>query len=78
VVWWPARRIDPRRQQVKVERTPGGDDTERVVLALHKPPGYVRPGSSRRAADVYDCSTDVGRWVFPVGRLDRDSAGCSS
>src|ERR1700730_4239287 len=41
VVVWPARRIDPRRHQVKVDNRRVGDDTERVVLALHKPTGYV-------------------------------------
>ena len=76
VVRWPARRIDPRRQQVQVDGRRVGDDTERVVLALHKPPGYVttrvEPGGR---PTVYDLLDDVGRWVFPVGRLDRDSAG---
>jgi 23S rRNA pseudouridine2605 synthase len=76
VVRWPARRIDPRRQQVKVDGRAVGDDTERVVLALHKPSGYVttrvEPGGR---PTVYDLLGDVGRWVFPVGRLDRDSAG---
>ena len=76
VVRWPARRLDPRRQQVQVDGRRVGDDTERVVLALHKPAGYVttrvEPGGR---PTVYDLLGDVGRWVFPVGRLDRDSAG---
>jgi len=76
VVLWPARRIDPRRHKVKVDGRRVGDETERVVLALHKPPGYVttrvEPGGR---PTVYDLLGDVGRWVFPVGRLDRDSAG---
>jgi 23S rRNA pseudouridine2605 synthase len=46
------------------------------VLALHKPRGVVTtaadPGGRRT---VYDVLGDVGRWVFPVGRLDRDTAG---
>jgi 23S rRNA pseudouridine2605 synthase len=76
VVLWPARRIDPRRHRVTVDGRRVGDDTERVVLALHKPPGYVttrvEPGGR---PTVYDLLGDVGRWVFPVGRLDRDSSG---
>jgi 23S rRNA pseudouridine2605 synthase len=76
VVLWPARRVDPRRHRVKVDGRPVGDDTERVVLALHKPAGYVstrvEPGGR---PTVYDLLEDVGRWVFPVGRLDRDSSG---
>ena len=76
VVLWPARRIDPRRHQVKVDGRAVGDDAERVVLALHKPAGYVttrvEPGGR---PTVYDLLEGVGRWVFPVGRLDRDSSG---
>jgi 23S rRNA pseudouridine2605 synthase len=76
VVRWPARRIDPRRQQVSVDGRRVGDDTERIVLALHKPTGYITsrtdPGGRRT---VYDLLGDVGRWVFPVGRLDRDTSG---
>ena len=76
VVLWPARRIDPRRHKVKVDGRRVGDDTERLVLVLHKPAGYVttrvEPGGR---STVYDLLGDVGRWVFPVGRLDRDSSG---
>jgi len=64
-----------------------GDLTRRVVLAFHKPVGLVTtrmdPGGR---PTVYDALGDVGRlapagtralpgWVFPVGRLDRDTAG---
>jgi len=53
-----------------------GDDTERVVLAFHKPRGVVttRADPAGRPT-VYDALGDVGRWVFPVGRLDRDTSG---
>ena len=53
-----------------------GDETPRVVLAFHKPKGVVTtradPGGR---PTVYDALGDVGRWVFPVGRLDRDTSG---
>jgi len=48
----------------------------RVVVALNKPVGYITtrtdPGGR---PTVYALLEDVGSWVFPVGRLDRDSAG---
>ena len=76
VVRWPARRIDPRRHEVRVDGRRVGDDIERIVLVLHKPTGYITsrtdPGGRRT---VYDLLGDVGRWVFPVGRLDRDTSG---
>jgi pseudouridine synthase len=72
----PQRRIDPRRARVTVDGERVGDDTERIVLALHKPAGYITsrldPGGRRT---VYDLIRDVDRWVFPVGRLDRDTTG---
>lgn len=75
-VLWPQRRIDPRRDRVSVDGVRVGDETERLVLALHKPPGYItsRVDPAGRAT-VYDLLGEVARWVFPVGRLDRDSSG---
>lgn len=76
LVAWPQRRIDPRRDRVTVDGVRVGDDTERIVLALHKPAGYItsRVDPAGRAT-IYEFLGDVGRWVFPVGRLDRDTSG---
>ncbi len=72
----PSRWIDPRRDRVSVDGRPVGDETERVVIALHKPTGLVTtrtdPGGR---PTVYDALGETGRWVFPVGRLDRDTSG---
>lgn len=72
----PARRIDPRRQEVRVDGRRVGDDTERIVLVLHKPVGYITSrGDPGGRPTVYDLLDEGGPWVFPVGRLDRDSSG---
>jgi pseudouridine synthase len=71
-----SRWIDPGRDRVTVDGRRVSDATARVVLAFHKPKGVVTTRSDpagRRT--VYDVLGDVGRWVFPVGRLDRDSSG---
>ena len=72
----PARWIDPARDRVAVDGRRVGDETPRVVIAFHKPVGVVttRADPAGRRT-VYDALADVGRWVFPVGRLDRDSSG---
>lgn len=76
VTRFPQRRIEPRRDRVTVDGVPVGDDTERVVLALHKPAGFITSrGDPGGRATVYELLDDVGRWVFPVGRLDRDTSG---
>lgn len=76
VVRFPERRLDPRADRVTVDGRRVSDTSERLVLALHKPAGYITsrtdPGGR---ATVYELLGDVARWVFPVGRLDRDSAG---
>ena len=76
IVLWPARRIDPKRHRVRVDGVSVGDETERFVLALHKPVGYItsRTDPAGRPT-VYDLVGDLGRWAFPVGRLDRDTSG---
>ena len=72
----PRRRIQPGRQRVEVDGEPVGDLRQHAVVALHKPVGYITsrtdPGGR---PTVYDLLGEVGRWVFPVGRLDRDSSG---
>jgi pseudouridine synthase len=71
-----ARWILPHRSAVRVDGAVVSDATPRVVIALHKPVGLVTtridPG---RRPTVYDALGDLGRWVFPVGRLDRDTSG---
>jgi len=75
VVRVPQRRIDLRRERLSVDGVDVRGDARRIVLVLHKPVGYITsrtdPGGR---ATVYDLLGDHA-WVFPVGRLDRDSSG---
>ncbi len=72
----PGQWIDPRQDRLSVDGRAVGEDAARVVIALHKPEGLVTtrvdPGGR---ATVYDALRDLDRWVFPVGRLDRDTSG---
>jgi 23S rRNA pseudouridine2605 synthase len=76
VVLHPSRRIDPRRDVVSVDGRRVRDEAARTVLLFHKPVGYITsrldPGGR---PTIYDLLSGVGEWVFPVGRLDRDTAG---
>ena len=72
----PGRFIDPVQDAVRVDGRRVSDETPRVVIALHKPKGLVTtrvdPGGR---PTVYDALRAVPHWVFPVGRLDRESSG---
>jgi 23S rRNA pseudouridine2605 synthase len=51
---------------------------ERLYYRMHKPPGYVTTRSDELGREtVYDLLPPeaAAAWVFPVGRLDRDSEG---
>ena len=49
---------------------------EPIVTALHKPTGYVTTRVDPQGRPtVYDLVPDLDRFVFPVGRLDKDTSG---
>jgi pseudouridine synthase len=72
----PRPPVDPARDVVLVDGLRVGAALDRLVLAFHKPVGVVTtrhdPGGR---PTVYDVLEGVDRWVFPVGRLDRDTSG---
>lgn len=72
----PRPPVDPARDLIRVDGRPVGRETERLVIALHKPRGLVttRVDPAGRPT-VYSSLRDLDRWVFPVGRLDRDTSG---
>jgi 23S rRNA pseudouridine2605 synthase len=74
VVTDPARDVD-ESSGVAVDGSPVGGAEERVVYALHKPPGVVStardPGGNPTVVSLIDDS----RRLYPVGRLDADASG---
>jgi pseudouridine synthase len=71
----PDRWIDLRSARVGVDGGPVGKKRH-VYLAMHKPAGYVTTRRDERSrATVYDLLGDMRDWVFPVGRLDRETSG---
>ena len=47
-----------------------------LYIMMNKPVGIVTTRSDERGRKtVYDFLGDVGQWIFPVGRLDKDSSG---
>jgi 23S rRNA pseudouridine2605 synthase len=71
----PDAWIDPRRDRIAVDGKPIRR-AGRLVLVLHKPEGVVTTRSDERGRrTVYSLLPPGTPWVFPVGRLDRESSG---
>ncbi len=74
----PARAILPAGPDNEAEGNAPVTQAPRVYLAMHKPPGYVTTRSDELGRKtIYDLLPPEwrGGWIFPVGRLDRDSEG---
>ncbi len=75
VVRVPGKWVKPGLDRITVDGA-SVRPAEPLYLALHKPRGLVTTKRDEKGRDtVYSCLGDVGRWVFPVGRLDRDTSG---
>jgi len=62
--------------RIEVDGRPVPDPDERVYIMLNKPFGYVSTLSDPDGRPVVtDLLKDVGRRVYPVGRLDFDTLG---
>ena len=70
-------RIDPMRDRVEYGKTSiRPTAVEKICILLNKPRGYVTTLSDERGRrTVADLTANVGRRVYPVGRLDMDSDG---
>ncbi len=69
-------KADIRKDTVTVRGKALDKECAHVYLMLYKPRGYVTTLRDERGRKcVADLVKDVGRRVYPVGRLDRDSEG---
>lgn len=72
----PGHWLDPRGARITVDGKRLAAVQQHVYLAMHKPAGYVTTRADERGrATVYDLLPEKLPWVFPVGRLDRETSG---
>ncbi|MEK9136158.1 MAG: pseudouridine synthase, partial [Bacteroidota bacterium] len=70
VVW-----VDPKKDNITLDAEPLRQK-KLIYLAMNKPVGVVTTRSDERGrGTVYDLLSNDSRWLFPVGRLDKDSSG---
>ncbi len=67
-------KVDPGKDQVLVDGNPAFIEADNVYIVLNKPAGYVSSCDHPGEKIVLDL-VDIGRRIFPVGRLDKDSSG---
>jgi 23S rRNA pseudouridine2605 synthase len=69
-------RVSLEADRVSVDGRAAGEFREAIVVALHKPAGYLTTRSDPQGRPtVYDLLPSFGRFVFPVGRLDKETTG---
>lgn len=75
VIQTPDLWVDLERDQVTLDGHPL-KAARRIYLLLYKPKGYLTTYKDPQGRPtVYDLLQDLREWVFPVGRLDRDTSG---
>lgn len=76
VVREPSFKVLPGADAVAIDGRSVAPPVDWKILALHKPAGYLTTRSDAGGRPtIMDLLGDVGRSVYPIGRLDRDSEG---
>lgn len=69
-------RVSLEDDSIAVDGKVANESLESIVIALHKPTGYVTTRVDPQGRPtVYDLVPHTDRFVFPVGRLDKDTSG---
>jgi 23S rRNA pseudouridine2605 synthase len=69
-------RVSVEHDRIALDGAVAVESREPVVIALHKPAGYVTTRSDPQGRKtVYELLPALDRFVFPVGRLDMETSG---
>lgn len=76
IVTRPGTKVDPRRDEIRVDGVRVRPDRPRRYILLHKPAGYLTTRSDpRHRPTVMELLPVPMRSLFPVGRLDMSVSG---
>jgi len=71
----PEAWVEPRRDAIQFDGN-RLKPARKVYLLFYKPKGVITShGDPAGRKTVYEYLGEVGRWLFPVGRLDKDTSG---
>jgi 23S rRNA pseudouridine2605 synthase len=71
----PERWVEPQRDRIELDGQPLRP-VAKTYLLLYKPKGVITShGDPAGRKTIYDLVGASGRWVAPVGRLDKDTSG---
>ncbi|OGC11729.1 hypothetical protein A3K48_04460 [candidate division WOR-1 bacterium RIFOXYA12_FULL_52_29] len=68
-------KIDPEKDEIKVDDVKISNNSKKIYILLNKPRGVVSTCAQGEMTTVIDLLKGVEGRLFPVGRLDRDSEG---
>ena len=69
-------RVSLEDDRISVDDRTATEARESIVIALHKPLGYLTTRTDPQGRKtVYDLLPKSDRFVFPVGRLDKETSG---
>jgi len=69
-------RVSLEDDRISVDGQAAARAREPLLIALHKPTGYVTTRTDPQGRKtVYDLLPKLDRFVFPVGRLDKETSG---
>lgn len=72
----PEFKVDLPVQNLFVNDKPVKKKSQKIYLILHKPKGVVTTRSDEKGRKtIYDLLSPDLPWVFPVGRLDKETSG---
>ena len=75
VITDPDRRCSLEHDRIAVDGV-GVEEKELVYVLMNKPSGYVTTRSDElERKTIYDLLGSIDEWIFPVGRLDKDTSG---
>lgn len=76
IVAHPAFRVDPLRDKIRVEAQSLAAKKEFIYILMNKPAGVVTTRADERGRKtVFDLLPKHDTFIFPVGRLDKETSG---